>query len=134
MKSNSSATPIKATTAIRFVSIRSGVLHDDALEDVGDVLAAVRGLLEKIEDLLPLDDRDGVLLVLEEGLHGSLVGAGGFVLEAIDFDRAVGDALALFERLQRADDLLDRIAHQLGQLAGAGADVLDGVEPHDRRR
>src|SRR3954451_11469874 len=126
MKSNSSATPMRATTAIRLVSIRSGVLHDDAFEDVGDVLAAVRGLLEKIQDLLPLDDRDGVLLVLEERLHGGLVGTVGFVLEAIDFDRALGDALALFERLQRADDLLDRIAHQLGQLAGAGADVLDG--------
>jgi hypothetical protein len=28
--------------ARRFVSIRSGVLHDDAFEDVGDVLAAIR--------------------------------------------------------------------------------------------
>src|SRR5947208_562097 len=67
MKSNSSATPIRATTAIRLVSIRSGVLHDDPLEDVGDVLAAVRGLLEKTEDLLPLDDLVGqeVALVLD---------------------------------------------------------------------
>src|SRR4051812_29032198 len=99
MKSNVSATPIRATTAIRLVSIRSGVLHNDAFEDVGDILAAIGGLLEKIEDLLPLHDRDGVLFVLEERLHGGLVGAVRLVLEAVDLHRALGDPLALFQRL-----------------------------------
>ena len=35
---------------------RSPVLDDDALEDVGHVLAAVGGLFEQVEDLLPLDE------------------------------------------------------------------------------
>src|SRR5678815_3106218 len=46
MKSKASATKISATTASRFASIRSGVLHDDTFEDVGHVLAPVGGLLE----------------------------------------------------------------------------------------
>src|SRR4051812_4162341 len=107
MKSKASATKISAMTARRFESIRSGVLHDDAFEHVGDVLAAVRGLFEKIEDLLPLDHRDGVLLVAEQRLHRGLMGAIRLVLEPVDLHRAFGHALALLERLHRADDLLD---------------------------
>src|SRR6516225_879108 len=69
MKSNVSATRISATTGSRFALIRSGVLDDYAFEDVGDVLGSIGGLLEEIEDLLPLDDHDGVFLFLEEQLH-----------------------------------------------------------------
>src|SRR5215207_7792600 len=53
-------------TSAMFWGCRSGVLHDHAFHDVGDVLAAVRGLLEKVEDLLPLDDRDRIALLLEQ--------------------------------------------------------------------
>ena len=51
----------------------------------------------------------GVALLLEERLHGGLVRAVGLVLEAIDLDRALRDALALLERLDRLDDLLGRV-------------------------
>ena len=52
---------MSATTTSRLASIRrSAVLDDDAFEHVGDVLAAVGGVLEEVEDLLPLDDRDRV--------------------------------------------------------------------------
>ena len=44
----------------------SGVLDDDAFEHVGDVLAPIGGGFEEIEDLFPLDDRDGILLFLEQ--------------------------------------------------------------------
>src|SRR6188472_902548 len=132
MKSKASATKISATTASRFASIRSGVLHDDAFEDVGHVLASVGGLLEEVQNLFPLDDDDGVLLVFEERLHGGLVGPVGLVLETVDLDGALGDALPLFEGLHRADDLLDRIADQPRQLAGARPDAFDVVEAEDR--
>ena len=45
---------------------RLRVLDDDAFEHVGDVFAAIGGLLEEVEDLLPLDDRDRVLLLFEQ--------------------------------------------------------------------
>ena len=47
-------------------SIGSAVLDDDAFDDVGDVLAAIGGLLEEIERLLPLDDDDRIGLLVEE--------------------------------------------------------------------
>ena len=79
------------------------MLDDDAFEHVGDVLAAIGGLFEEVEDLLPLDDDDGVALFLEERLHGRLVRAVRLVLEAVDLDGALGDALAPLERLDRLD-------------------------------
>ena len=44
----------------------------------------------------------GVALLLEERRHGGLVRAVRLVLEAVDLDGALGDALALLERLDRA--------------------------------
>ena len=85
---------MSATTARRLESIRaSGVLDDDAFEHVGDVLAAIGRGLEEVEDLLPLDDRDRVLLLLEQPPDGGLVRAIGFVLEPVDLDRGFGDAV-----------------------------------------
>jgi hypothetical protein len=57
------------------------VLHDDTIEHVGNVLAEVGRILEKIQDLLPLDDRDRVALLLEQPPDGGLVRPVGFVLE-----------------------------------------------------
>src|SRR5258705_3496906 len=96
MKSKASATPMSAMTARRLASIRSGVLDDDALEDVGDVLAAIGGLFEEVQDLLPFHDDDGVLFILEQRRHGGLMGAVRLVLEAGDLDGALPEPLSLF--------------------------------------
>src|SRR6266850_175047 len=132
MKSKASATPISAMTARRFVSIRSGVLDHDAFEDVGDVLAAIGGLLEKVQDLLPLHDDDRVLLLVEQRLHGRLMRAIRLVLEAVDLDGAFGDPVPLLERLDRADHLVGRVEDQARQLPCAGANAFDVVKPDDR--
>src|SRR5574342_5988 len=58
MKSNSSATRMIRPTVSSAIVIGLGVLDDDALEHVGDVLASVGGFLEDVEDLLPLHDRN----------------------------------------------------------------------------
>ena len=42
------------------MALRSGVLDQDVADDVGEVLAAVAGLLEPVVDLLPLQDLDPV--------------------------------------------------------------------------
>src|SRR5438093_2812373 len=135
MKSKVSATKISATTASVAADIGgSGVLHDDALEDVGDVLAAVGGLFEELQDLLPLDDLDRVLFFREEGADGRLKGAVRLVLEAVDLDRPLRDTFAALERLDRVDDLLGGIEDDARQLARPRTNALDVVQADDRRR
>src|SRR5437762_13527141 len=108
-------------TAARFASIRSGVLDDDAFEHVRYVLAAIRGLFEEVENLLPFHDRDRVGLFLEQRLDRRLMGAVGLVLEAVDLDGAFGHAAAPLERLQRADELSRRGDGDSRALERAGA-------------
>src|SRR5258705_12280567 len=105
MKSKASATPMSAMTARRLASIRSGVLDDDALEDVGDVLAAIGGLFEEVQDLLPFHDDDGVLFILEQRRHGGLMGAVRLVLEAVGLHGALPDPLPLLPGLYGVGDL-----------------------------
>src|SRR3954449_9518808 len=64
VKSNASAVP---TTILRIsVSCMSGVLDDDALEDVRRRLGRVDGVLEPLEDVLPADDHHRVDATLEQ--------------------------------------------------------------------
>ena len=51
---------------------------------------------------------DRVLLFLEQPAHRVLVRAIGFVLEAVDLDGRLGDAVAALERLHRDHHLLGR--------------------------
>src|SRR5919201_104632 len=129
MKSKERATRISPRTARRFASIRgSGVLDDDALEDVGDVLAAIRRVFEKIQDLFPLDNRNGIPLFFEEPADRGLMCAVGFVLQTVDFYGALGDAAAALERLDGADDLVGGVEDDAREVAGVGADLLNPIE------
>src|SRR5688572_28415301 len=62
MKSKIKATAMSAIAAKRTVSIGLRVLVDDAFEEVAHVFAPVRGRLEKVENLLPLDDGNRIAL------------------------------------------------------------------------
>src|SRR5262245_47120956 len=100
MKSKISATRISATTESRLTSIRrSGVLDDDAFEDVRDVFTPVGGSLQEVEDFLPLDDGDRIALLFEEPAHGLLVRPVRFVLQAVDFDGRLRHPALALERL-----------------------------------
>src|SRR5512139_645057 len=62
---------ISNSTARMMIRTRiSGMFQDDPFEDVGDVLGAVRGVLEKLVDVLPFDDGDGVVLAVQEAAEG----------------------------------------------------------------
>src|SRR5690349_18266053 len=63
MKSKTSATATMRTTAVSSI-LR--VLQDHAFDDVRHTLALVRGRLDEVVDLLPLDDRQRVRAALEE--------------------------------------------------------------------
>src|SRR5258706_10047763 len=67
-------------------SVSSGMLDRDPLDDVGDVLGLVDGLLEETVDLLPLDDLERMAATREEigdRLARELV---ALVLEPMDLD------------------------------------------------
>src|SRR6185369_4321030 len=84
----------------------SAVLEDDAFEHVGDRLARIGGRLEQVEDLFPLDDRDGVALLAEELRDSLAVEEVGLVLEGVDLADVLGHAGALLQRLDGEAELV----------------------------
>ena len=82
------------------------MLDHDAFEHVGDVLAAVGGVLEEVERLLPLHDRQRIVFVVEQLADRLLMDAVGLVLETVDLDGVAEDALVLLERVEREPDLV----------------------------
>src|SRR3982750_371686 len=62
MKSNATASTTSSATTPNEISVgvmragRSGILEDDALDQIGDVLAAIRDRLEQLVDRAQLDE------------------------------------------------------------------------------
>jgi hypothetical protein len=54
------------TTNPRRIRVVSSIFQRDPLQDIGGVFAPVGGGLERLVDLLPLEDEDRVLLLFEE--------------------------------------------------------------------
>src|SRR5215216_2282111 len=100
VKSNTSAS---ATIAMTEMRARSGMLDDHGLHRVGDVLEAVQGLLELLDDVLPHQQVAGRVL----GLEVIQVGPGppvqpvALVLQLVDVDQ-VGAQRLLLEPAQVA--------------------------------
>src|SRR4051812_46578462 len=91
VKSNASAvaTTIQRTTSFSI----SGVLDDDAFEDVGGRLAGVDRVLEPLEDVLPADHEHGVDAPFEQRGERVAHDAVTLVLEPVDLDGVVADVL-----------------------------------------
>ena len=78
------------------------VLDHDALEHVRHVFAAIGGVFEEVERLLPLHDDDRIALLVEQLADRLLVDAIGFVLEPVDLDGVgASSPLLLLERVER---------------------------------
>src|SRR5215475_9581496 len=105
MTSKISAAAIVTMTMAEVVML--GVLEDDALDDVGDVLAAIGRGLEVLVDLLPLDDDDRILLLLEQPRDRAAQDRIGLVLEPVDVDAQLERRLRILERSQPAHTGLD---------------------------
>src|SRR6478752_647725 len=101
----------------------SGLLDRDALDDVGNLLERVGGVLEAVDDGLDLDQVDRVGRVVEEGRHHLAVQRVGLVLEPVDLDpvalevlETVGHGLALRRLdLEEPGQLVGRLDEELGR-------------------
>src|SRR5215213_3304038 len=71
------------------------MLDDDALDDVGDVLATVNRGFELFVNVFPLDDVEGVGCVAEKVRYGVIVSLVALVLQPMQLDQARGDAVGL---------------------------------------
>src|SRR5512132_3354782 len=101
VKSNTSASRTMAMTESR---ARSGMLDDDRLHGVGDVLEVVERLLQLLDDVLPDEHVAGRVLgveVVEVG-PGPAVEAVALVLQLVDVDQVVAQRV-LLEPAQVAD-------------------------------
>src|SRR5262245_63320096 len=118
---------MSATTETSVGSI-SGVFDDNAFEQIGDVFTPVRGRLEEVENLLPLDDRDRVAFLIEELDDGVLMDAIGLVFELLDAGSRFEDAVvAAFKSVQCVRDAVERLAGNLDQAFRARADDHDSI-------
>src|SRR4030095_9921928 len=91
------------TMAMTLSRARSGMLDDHGLDGVGDVLEAVEGLLQLLDDVLPYEQVAGRVLgveVVEVG-PGPAVQPVALVLELVDVDQ-VGAERLLLEPAQAA--------------------------------
>ena len=87
-----------------------------------DVLAAVGGGFEEVEDLLPLDDDDRIAFLVEERDDGVLVHAVGFAFELIDARGEFERRPACFSSTASASaETVGRVADDVGQPPGAAA-------------
>src|SRR5579863_1721984 len=92
---------VRKTTMIRSEKLdmdrRSGGFQDDALDDIGDVLAFVDGGFDHFENFLPLDDLHRILFLVEELRDQRAAYSIAFVLAAVNLD---GELKRLFGRVE----------------------------------
>src|SRR6266849_9274715 len=128
MKSKISASAMSPTTMANMsppkrTSSQLRVFEHDALDDVGNVLAAVGGGLHQVVDLLPLDDAQGIGPALEEGGDGPAVERVGGALQPLDLAAGGEDLAGVLDLAHEPDRLLHLFArrhqhagHVLGRL------------------
>src|SRR5258705_13406396 len=112
MKSNANATRIKnpTTSMLPPMCCRDGytnrreaglgVLERDTFHHVGDILAAVDGILEKLVNVFHLDDGERVLVLLEQARHRPAQQRVAGVLVAVDLHAYLEQRLAVLQIAQ----------------------------------
>src|SRR5204863_3571184 len=129
MKSKSRATMTMTTTRESIACARSGHLQDDPFDDVRHVLAAVGDDLHRLVDLLPLDDLDGIALLVEERSQAVAQQVVGAVLQPVDLDRVL--VKTRIHVAQAADGPvhgLRRLHDHVGHRPAGGGRLLDAID------
>src|SRR4051794_14454425 len=129
VKSNARAAPTTMTRIRSLSTGASGVLDDDALEDVGDCLGRIDRALEALVDVLPTDHDHGVDAALEQRGRGLARDAVAVVLEPVDLDGVVRHVAEVAQLGHRLRDLAGRLVKHMRELLGLLEGGLDLVEP-----
>ena len=69
----------------------SRVFEDNALDNAGDVLAAIGDFFEDLVDLLPLDEAFDVGFIFEETCEAVSSRRSAFIFQAVDLDAVLED-------------------------------------------
>src|SRR5664279_513483 len=142
MKSNATASATSSATTPNEISVgvidgRSGILEDDALDQVGDVLATIGDRLEQLVDRAQLDQLAHVLLLAEQARHRRAHDAVGVGLEPVDLlaglERRLGD-VGLADLGQERDRVLDALAAFRAEVAEAQDVVVHRLHVVERHR
>src|SRR4051812_13258554 len=120
MKSNTRAMAIMETANSRVGFISSTVLNYDALQNVRDVFAAVRGGFEEFVNFLLLDQGDRVLFGVEQVGNRAADNTIGNVFEAVDLDAVLGHLLLIVQRLKTYFQCFRAVENQGAQLHHGG--------------
>src|SRR4051794_39790563 len=128
VKSNARAAPTTMTRIRSLCTAGSGVLDDDALEDVGDRLGRVDRALEALVDVLPADHDHRVDATLEQRGRGLARDAVAVVLEPVDLDRVVRHVAEVAQLRHRLGDLAGRLVEDVRELLRLLERRLDLVE------
>src|SRR3954471_20906157 len=115
VKSNARAAPTTMTRIRSLSTAASGVLDDDALEDVGDRLGRVDRALEALVDVLPADHDHRVDATLEQRRHGLARDPVAVVLEPVDLDRVVRHVAEVAQPRHRLGDLARGLHQHVGE-------------------
>src|SRR6185436_2471811 len=105
----------------------SSMLDDDALDHVGRVLARVDRALGNVVDVLPFDDLDRVIAVLEQLGHGLAYDPVTLVLKPMDLDPVLLEALEIAQLGESPGDLLALANDDLGLLQRDRRRLVDPV-------
>src|SRR5437763_12668516 len=109
------------------VAIWSGVLEDDRLHGVRDVLAPVDRSLELVDQVLPLEDVHRVVLTREELGDGLSVDAVSLVLQPVDLHPERLEPREPMETAHRLVDLARGPGEHVRLLAHLVERLLDAV-------
>src|SRR2546421_7638231 len=97
---------------LRSRAVPSGMLDDDALDDVGDVLTLVEAVLEQGVQVLETDEVDGIDPVGEELPDRVTRDAVSLVLEPVDLDPVGGEVALRAKTADGVAELQRRITDQ----------------------
>src|SRR5437870_12354346 len=113
--------------------IASGVLQQNAFEDVGHILTAIRTLFKTLVNLFPLHDNHRILFAIEQPGDGVTGDAIRIVLQAVDRDEAGVQIGRLTQLGDATSEFIARAVNNIGQLDRFLRRFLDFVYYHPVR-
>src|SRR4051794_9248398 len=102
-------------TATSVNVVMLAVFYNHVLQHIGHILASIDGGLEKVVNLLQLDEGDRVLLLIEQVGYCGASDTVGLVLQTVDFDAVIHDGPVRLESDERGGQRLGTRRHDFAE-------------------